>query len=361
MKIGIDISQIVYGTGVSVYTKNLVENLLKIDKQSLAGSAGKENEYVLFAGTFRRRKDILDVFPQAKVFPIPPTLADIIWNRLHLLPIEKLIGQVDVFHSSDWTQPPTKAFKVTTVHDLIPLKFPKLTHPKIYWTHKRRLAWVKKEADRVIVPSLTTKQDLVLYGVSEKRIRVIAEAPQHSKVCQEETEQVKKKYKIFSDYLLSVGISPTKNTANIIKAFHLAKADKNLKLVLVGRPVGMEVKEERDVRILGQVEDRELSALYSGASALIFPSLYEGFGIPILDAFNCRTPVVTSNLGSLAEVAGEAAVLVDPYEVESIVGGIKTALNQPKTLIAKGLSRVKQFSWTKAAEETLKVYKEFSG
>ena len=93
MRIAIDISQIVYGTGVSVYTKNLVDNLLRIDR---------ENEYVLFAGSLRRKKDILSIYPSAKIFPIPPTLADFMWNRLHILPIEKLIGNIDVFHTSDW-------------------------------------------------------------------------------------------------------------------------------------------------------------------------------------------------------------------------------------------------------------------
>lgn len=109
MRICIDVSQIVYGTGVSVYTRNLIQNLLKIDQK---------NEYVFFAGTLRRKADVLRFVPDAKVFPIPPTLADIIWNRTHVLPIEKLVGKIDVFHSSDWTQPPSNAFKVTTVHDL---------------------------------------------------------------------------------------------------------------------------------------------------------------------------------------------------------------------------------------------------
>ena len=98
MKIAIDISQIVYGTGVSTYTENLVKNLLKIDK---------ENEYLLFAGTLRRKQDVLKIFPQTKVFPIPPTLADFVWNRLHIYPIERLIGDVDVLHTSDWAEPPS--------------------------------------------------------------------------------------------------------------------------------------------------------------------------------------------------------------------------------------------------------------
>ncbi|KKQ96568.1 MAG: hypothetical protein UT23_C0029G0007, partial [Candidatus Woesebacteria bacterium GW2011_GWA1_39_12] len=107
MKIAIDISQSIYGTGVSWYTRSLVENLLTLDDQ---------NEYLLFGGSLRRLGE-LRKFAKGKYYPIPPSLADFIWNRLHVLPIENLIGEVDVFHSSDWTQPPSKAFKVTTVHD----------------------------------------------------------------------------------------------------------------------------------------------------------------------------------------------------------------------------------------------------
>jgi len=172
MRIAIDISQVVYGTGVSSYTKNLVENLLKLDKS---------DEFVLFAGALRRKKDVLNIFPQTKVFPIPPTLADFIWNKLHIFPIEKLTGKVDVFHSSDWTEPPSRAFKVTTVHDLAPVLYPRL-FPRdiihdIIKTHKRKLNWVKKETDRVIVPSVTTRLDLIKLGFDDGKIRVIPEAP----------------------------------------------------------------------------------------------------------------------------------------------------------------------------------------
>src|SRR3990167_2162611 len=155
MRVAIDISQIVYGTGVSVYTKNLVENLLRIDR---------ENDYVLFAGSLRRKKDVLSIFPDARVFPIPPTLADLLWNRLHTLPIEKLIGNIDVFHTSDWAEPPSRAFKVTTVHDLAPFLYPNL-FPRdiirnIVDAHKYKLSWVRKETKRIIVPTYATKKDL---------------------------------------------------------------------------------------------------------------------------------------------------------------------------------------------------------
>ncbi|MCJ7804125.1 hypothetical protein MUP35_00090, partial [Patescibacteria group bacterium] len=144
MKIGIDISQIVYGTGVSSYTKNLVENLLRIDKQ---------NEYKLFFSSLRQPlpSDFKIANKKAKVkfFPIPPTLLEPLWNKWHWPSVERLIGHIDVFHSSDWTQPPSRAAKVTTIHDFGFLKYPETAHPKIKAVHQRRLGWVKKEADLV--------------------------------------------------------------------------------------------------------------------------------------------------------------------------------------------------------------------
>jgi glycosyltransferase involved in cell wall biosynthesis len=355
MKIAIDISQIVYGTGVSFYTKNLVQNLLKIDKQ---------NEYILYAGTLRRKQDILSVFPQTRVFPIPPTLSNIIWNRLHILPIEKLIGAVDVFHSSDWAEPPSSAFKVTTVHDLAPFLYPNL-FPRdvirnIVDTHKFKLARVKEETKRIITPTESTKDDLVKLGFDQSLIRVIPEATSDgfSRVDDQKVAAIKRKYKLFGDYLLAVGLDPRKNTERIIKAFELSSAGKDLKLVFVGQPKYMKVKVPRNVRILGRVPSEDLSALYSGARALIYASLYEGFGLPILEAFACGCPVVTSNISSMSEVAGGAAVLVNPYEVDSISEGIEKILRGPKSYVDKGYKRVKDFSWEKTAKMTLHVYEE---
>ena len=173
MKIGIDISQIVYeGTGVGEYTKNLIEALLKVDK---------ENEYVLFFSSLRRQLDSLFINEltswrvKIRQFKIPPTLLDFLWNKLHICPIEWLIGKVDVFFSSDWTQPLTlKAKKITTIHDLSVFKFPEEHHPKIVAVQKRRLRWVKKECDLIICDSLSTKQDAMeILGIEEDRLRVI--------------------------------------------------------------------------------------------------------------------------------------------------------------------------------------------
>lgn len=349
MRISIDISQIVYGTGVSTYTRSLVNSLLSIDK---------ENEYSLFAGAYRRRSEILKEYPAAKVFPIPPVAADIIWNKLHIFPIDKLIGKSDVLHTSDWTEPPSNAFKVTTVHDLYPLKFPRLIDPGVLEAHRRRLYWIKKESDRIIVPSNSTKNDLLTLGYKEEKIRVIPEAPSLSRPSDEKIEEIKKKYQIREDYLMAIGVTPLKNTKRIIQAFRMGTTGKELKLILVGRPSHIKIGEERNVRALGYVPQSDMAALLSGSRGLVFASLYEGFGIPILDAFNCGVPVVTSNVGSMPEVAGNAAELVDPNFADSIAEGIAKIVRGGKGLTEKGRMRVKNFSWDKTAEGTLKVYKE---
>lgn len=356
MKIAIDVSQIVYGTGVSVYTQELVKALLKIDP---------ENHYLLFAGTLRQKEYVNRFYAtltgnfEGKVFIFPPTLAGLLWNRLHIWPVEKLIGEVDVFHSSDWTQPPSKAFNVTTIHDLAPLRFPKLTHPRIYDTHKARLSWVSREVDRVIVPSKATADELIEYGFDEAKIRLIPEAasPIYFTRSEEEINSVKTKYRIRGRYIMTVGVGQRKNTDRLIKAFDLARAGADIKLVLIGRG-GEKLNSGRNIHVLGYVDNADLPAFYSGAEALVYPSLYEGFGIPILQAFSCGCPVVTSNLSSMAEVAGGAAVLIDPYEVESIAEGIQKALRGKIGLARKGRKQAEKFSWGKTAESTLKVYQE---
>lgn len=161
MRIGIDISQIAHeGTGVATYVRRMVDTLLKLDKK---------NEYVLFGASLRKQHVFKEYAERAKlvVVPIPPTLLSFLWNTLHIVPIETFTGPLDVFWSSDWTQPPlAKAKGVTTIHDLIALKFPNETDRGIVATHKRRLAWVKKEVQAVFCDSESTKKDVMqLLGI----------------------------------------------------------------------------------------------------------------------------------------------------------------------------------------------------
>lgn len=364
MRIGIDISQIVYGTGVSNYTRNLVAALLKIDKRSL-DLRSKKNNYVLFGGSLRRLKGLKDFHAglsgdsTLKTFPVPPMIADFLWNKLHMFPVENLIGNVDVFHSSDWTQPPTRAFKVTTIHDLVPLRFPEISSPKIVAVHKRRLEWVKKEVDKIIAVSEFTKKEILeLLDIPSEKIVVIPEAPTRDgkQVSKKEIERVKRKNKIKKNYLLVVGADQRKNIPAVIQAFDRLK-HKDLSLVIVGR-LWEDVPRVKNVILLGHTSLDDLQALYSGAETLVYTSLYEGFGLPILEAMQAGCPVVTSNIGSMKEVAGDAAVLVDPTNPTQIADGIDEILSKRSDWIKKGRERAREFSWEKTAQATLNIYKE---
>lgn len=349
MKIGIDISQIIYGTGVSEYTKQLVINLYKVDK---------DDQFITFGGTLRRKNELRQY--TQNILPLSPTLADFVWNKLHILEVERFIGKIDVLHSSDWTQPPTKAFKVTTVHDLAPVKFKEETHKKIVEVHARRLYWVMREVDRVIVPTNAVKDDLMELGIRENKIKVIYEGVSDvfAKQNEENIAETKRKLNIRDEYILAVGVGKRKNTNRIIEAYQ--KSKKNFKLVIVGGPSGKVAgyPEERGVIHTGYVSEKDLVALYSGAKALVYPSFYEGFGLPILQAMACECPVVTSNMGAMKEVSGEAAILVDHLDINSIAEGIEKAIGSPKTFAKLGLKRVKDFSWEKCAKETLEVYRQ---
>lgn len=352
MRIGIDISAVVYGTGVSVYTQELVRALLAEDNK---------NEYVLFGGSLRRAGELRKFTSTltgnftAKIIPLAPTAADIMWNKLHVWPIERFIGHVDVFHSSDWTQPPTNAKKVTTIHDMAPFVFKNETHPKIYATHTRRISRIRQSIDAVIVPSAATKRDVLKLEIPENNIHVVPEAlrsdfPTSSRY----RPGLRGKSPVKGKYLLTVGTAGRKNIDRTIEAFQKVKGNLGIdQLVVVGQSKD---RNSDGVVFTGHISNAELEAYYAHAEALVYASLYEGFGLPILEAFASGTPVVTSDRSSLPEVAGTAAILVDPKDVKAIAQGILTALKKRSDLVKKGKQQLKKFSWQKAAKQTLNIY-----
>jgi alpha-1,3-rhamnosyl/mannosyltransferase len=156
---------------------------------------------------------------------------------------------------------------------------------------------------------------------------------------------------------MTIGTNPRKNIKRMVEAYHLSKSGKNLKFVIIGEKPGVDLVNERGVRFLGRVPDADMAALLTGSKALVYASLYEGLGIPVLDAMNCEVPVVTSKISSLPEAGGNAAILVDPHNTNSIADGIEEVLSKPKTLIAKGSKHVAKFSWEQTAAQTLAIYK----
>ncbi len=359
MKIAIDISQIIYGTGVSVYTRNLVSHLVK---------QYPKDDYILFGGSFRRRRE-LEIFTHrlkiaSKLYIMPPKFMDLLWNSFHILPVEKLIGAVDVIHTSDWAEPPSRLPKVTTVHDLIPFKYPQSTQEGIRVAHKKRLAWVKKESDVILSVSRSTKDDLMeLLKIPESRIIVTPEGVESFYKPQPPSliEIIKKKYNIKGDFLFSLSTLETrKNQQRLIEAYKVVKESvPGLSLVIGGRTGWGEVLMPVNGVILpGYIPDADLPALYSGCLAYALPSLYEGFSLSHLQAMACGAAVIGSDTSSMPEVIGNAGVLVDPISVGDIAAGITKGINTRVTLGKKAIERAKLFTWEETAKLTHDAYEK---
>lgn len=332
IKVGFDISQIAHVGGVANYTQNLAEQLQQL----------KDLEMVYFYSSLR--KPYRGRLKNVKKYRLPPTLFEMLFNRWRNVSIEKFIGPVDIFHSSDWTQPPSKAKKVTTYHDIVPLKYPQWSHPKIVAVHKRRLWWVEREVDSVIAVSEATKKDLMeISNIPEEKITVIYEAPTGNFKPQPEDKirKFKEKYNLPEKFILAIGgIGERRNLSRA------KEAAKDYNLVIAGQT-------------LPWLGIAELELLYGSAEVLLYPSLYEGFGLPILESFACGLPVITSGVSSMPEVGGDAALYVDPLKVEDIKNKLDMAMGDKslrEDLAKKGFERVKLFSWEKAARETAEVY-----
>lgn len=377
MKIAIDVSQIIYPGGVGVYVRNLVRNLLKIDP---------ENEYIFFGASLRKNKVLEDWFGKLKLkvkeknktphlwgkfYYFPATATEFLFNRLRFPKIEFFTGKIDLFHTSDWTEPKSDCPKITTIHDLAPIVYPQMHDPKIVTVFKRKLDLIKKESKMIIAVSKNTKNDLVKrLGIEENRIKVIYEAVSDEFIEEKADRGLIDKFNL-KKFIISDAIkNPRKNLENLIKAFENIK-DKDLRLVLVGQPLwGIEKQKElieksekkNKILVLGQISTGQLKVLYQRAQVAVFPSFYEGFGLSLLEAMFCGCPLVVSNTSSLPEVAGKAALLVDPHKASQIANAIAKIVANKKlaeNFKKRGLKQAKRFSWLSTARKTLALYKSF--
>ncbi len=336
LRVGMDISQLAHPGGVATYTKNLAENLSKI----------KDLEMVFFYSSLRKKYK--GGLKNIKSYKLPPTIFELFFNRIRNVSIEKFLGPLDIFHSSDWTQPPSKAKKVTTYHDAVALKYPQWSHPKIVAVHKRRLKLVEEEIDMVIAVSESTKKDLLeVSKIPKEKITVIYEGVSNNMKPQREKQkkEFKRKYNLPDKFVLAIGGVGERRNLQRVK-----EASKNYNLIITGIDFPW-------------ISDEELPLLYSAAQVLLYPSFYEGFGLPILEALACGTPVITSNTSSMSEVGGNAAVYVDPYNADDIKDKLKMLIedeNLKKEMIKKGFSQAKKFSWEKCAEQTAEIYRKLS-
>jgi glycosyltransferase involved in cell wall biosynthesis len=367
MKIGIFADRIgTQGGGLETYELGLIKGLMEIDNG---------NSYIIYGSSKQALAENLSNHPKFVFAEVSQTSKML---RLSLtLPYKLTRAPLDVLHIC--LVPPIFCPKkyILTVHDLSPFIRPDFYPATIRLRARALLKRGIMAAEKIITVSEATKNDIIkLFDIDPKKIAAIylgidpSFRPINEK---EKVAAVLKKYDIYNKYILYVGkIQKRKNVKRLIQAFHILRKKMNVqhKLVLVGKRMWEydEAFEEidrlnigREIIGLGHIAYSDLPYLYNGADVFVFPSLFEGFGLPPLEAMACGTPVVAANLTSIPEVVGHAAILVDPYDIASIANGIDKVLTNEelrKVLKTRGLERAKQFSWKKTAKKTLSVYKQ---
>jgi len=361
--------------GIGNYTLNLLQSLAKIDQ---------ENQYFLYTN----QPDSENILPKAANFEVRILVPAnyLLWEQL-VLPRQAIKDGIDVLHCTANTSPVflKKSTKlIVTIHDVMYLKDSVLL-PKSNVAYQRlgriyRSAIVSKtirNATKVITVSNFSKSDILHHFPSLQTSSIITtyEAPDASFSILDRgnaSKIIKNSFNLSGKYLLTLGgTDPRKNTKLVIRAFSKLKQTKNIseKLVIVGIPNWKQsefydlvclLQCENDVIFTDYVTQDELVCLYNCATLFIYPSLYEGFGIPPLESMVCGTPVITSNTTSIPEIVGDAALQIDPNsqeELESAVYKLLVDHSLRDNLIQRGLARAKQFSWRRMAEETLDIYK----
>jgi glycosyltransferase involved in cell wall biosynthesis len=372
MKIGIDASLVVgEKAGVGWSTANLIEALARVDHQN------QYSLYPFFYHIFDPR--FKELVAPARNFSVRFKALPEAWIR-HLwfesrIPRHRLLGKVDVLHSTTFCCPPVHSGKlVVTIYDISFVNYPEC-HTEANRIHcLNGTLESSMEADRIIAISQNTKKDLVEYfNVQEDRIAVIPLAAReefHPRPMEEVKAFVAKRWGLDKPYLLSVGtVEPRKNLRHVIQVYCALPEELRNQYPLVIAGGGgwlssdiyrwiLKMGAESSIHFLGYVL-HDLPWLYCGAACFVYPSLYEGFGMPPLEAMACGIPVITSNTSSLPEVVGDAALLVDPQSEEELRSAIIKVTSDPtlrQSMSEKGLDQAKIFSWEQIARDTLKVY-----
>ncbi|MBS3784715.1 MAG: glycosyltransferase family 4 protein [Anaerolineae bacterium] len=396
MRIGIDYTSAVrQRAGIGRYTRELVTALLTLDTShhytifAATGGLPKDrwpSEMVRLSGIRHRHLSLRGV-------PVSDDWLARLWHRVRLpIPVELVTGHLDLFYSPDFTLPPTRdrVHTLLTVHDLSFMHHPDAFLPSLRRYLERVVPRSVKRADVVLADSAHTGSDLgTLFGVSSDKVEVITpgvdarfrpKAPADSADRRANVKRLRERYGIGDEpYVLSVGtLQPRKNYPRLIQAFARMKANrrgsgatKSAPRLLIAGGTGWlyddivsEADKHERVRLLGFVEDQDLPALYREASLFAFPSLYEGFGLPVLEAMACGVPVVCSNTSSLPEVAGDAALLVDPLDVDAMGAAMDLALEDDdlrNRMIDRGLAQAARFTWDRSAQQLFDVITSWEG
>ena len=369
MRIGIDITPLAKPrAGVGRYCYCLLKRLIPLasDSQFLG----------LATGVTPIEKDDLPHPIRQRRIPIPTRAMYRLWDAARLPRADLLLGGVDLYHATNYFLPPMKSARgVLTIHDLVFLTRPDLCSPKISRFFAKHVPRFLEQADAIIACSESGKADILRYSnVNPAKVTVAHEAADEgfAQMDREQAaERVARTYGIQGPFLLFVStLEPRKNVPALLRAFARLANEIPHRLVLVGA-MGWNTSEifktldrlrlgARVARV-GFVESHsDLAAFYSAADAFVFPTLYEGFGLPLLEAMTCGCPVVTSNNSSVPEVTGEAALRVEAEDDAAIASAIRNVLDDGRlreTLRTRGLEQARKFSWDRCARTTLEVYR----
>lgn len=357
-------------SGVQYYIKNLLSEFESIKSSDLKCST-------LLSSDYQKEINFNGVNIETPTIDTKNRINRLLYE--HVMLSKLFSNRYDVLHAPGYILPYFwKKASVLTVHDLIALDYPQLCQNETVLYFKTLLPYSIKKASKVIAVSNTVKADILRrFDIEEEKISVIYHGinKQFKKIYpnNQKTEGVRIKYNLPNKYILFVGnIEPKKNLLNLINAFNKLKREKRIehKLVIVGKkgwkykPIFENIsklKIDNELIFTGYIPEEDLPTVYSMADLFVFPSLYEGFGIPPLEAMACEVPVMVSNSGSLPEITGGKCLQVDPFNIEEIASGIHKSLTDTglrDKSILEGKKWVKQYSWEKSAKETLKVYEE---
>ncbi len=364
-------------TGLGQYVYRLIDGF---------GSIVKNDEILLLNNSFKKGKETkptLPAFDNPKIgyknLKISKKILNPLWDSVRLPRIEHLIGDFDVYHAPTHNELPlTKRKKVLTIHDLS-FMMGNWHLPEFKQYLGEYFPRAASKADLIIADSESTRKDVIeRLRVDESRVKTVyLAASSFSRRIEDKNEisTILKKYSIDRDYILYVGtIEPRKNVANIIKAYDIFRSSESdgPLLVLCGGKGWMyeEIMDtfqksphKNDILFTGYASNDELPFLLSGALLFIYPSFYEGFGLPVLEAMACGAPVITSNISSLPEVAGDAAIQIKPDNVEEManaIGRVAASKELRDEMTQKGFIHNSGFSWERCARETLEIYR-FAG
>ncbi|HEV3060775.1 MAG TPA: glycosyltransferase family 1 protein [Vicinamibacterales bacterium] len=366
MRIGIDARKL-HDFGIGTYIRNLLRQLARLDR---------DTDFVLLC----RPDDRDGLASLGENFrPVAETAGNYSIAEQVRVPLALRREAVSLFHAPHYVLPPlVRCRSVVTIHDCIHLMFPQYLPSRAALAYARTsIALAARRATRVMTVSESSKRDILRFvNTSPDKIDVIYNAYDERfavEPLEEDVVRVRERFQLHDEFVLYAGnVKPHKNVERLIQAFDLVRRRglDHLKLVIMGDDVSRYPALRRAVhrhqlhkyvRFLGYLPEETLAVMYRLAGVFVFPSLYEGFGLPPLEAMASGTPVVTSNLSSLPEVAGDAAVLVDPYDPSAIADGIYSVLTDEQVrreLRRKGIERARQFSWGASVRRVREIYTE---